>query len=217
MGKIGKALFVILVICIPIFSLISAANLIFRPPDLYKHELRKMMDIEESVVKGHEERLAESFSDFMWGKEKSLGHIISAEKTVDLFGQNEQAAMEKLRRYLNIISIMGVIALISIVLVCILFRSANEKPALRSAYKYSLIVYGMMVAALGVLLELDGGRMVLLHRISSGGLEEGSLLTQIITEVFARDAFLASGAFSALMMAILAYVIWKISKPRRMF
>ncbi|MGI6751955.1 MAG: hypothetical protein ACOX4U_04965 [Anaerovoracaceae bacterium] len=217
MGKIYRIIFVALVIFIPIFSIIGASNLIFRAPDLYKHEFEKQLVVEEIDIRNHEERLAQSFSQYMRGKEETFSFTLSAEEDENLFTANDQQTMEKLRSFLNVLSVIGGVAALCILVSCLFFRAKGEKPILRSAYRYSLIVFGMSIAAFGVLLEVDGGRVMGLHLAAPAIFGEGDLLPRLITGEFTRGAFLAGCLFSGLIMAILGYIIWKISKPRRMF
>lgn len=216
MNTIYKILFVALVICIPVTSIVTAVNVIFRPPDFYAYEFQKIQNDDEVMGKISEQDVAEFFSDFMWGKEKTFSYNPSTEaQDAGLFTINEQIIMEEVRRNVNRITLVGGVAVLTVLGVCLYFRNTKEKQLLREAYKYSIIFYGIFGTAIGILLELN--QITDFHWISSEAFRGDDILSKIVTEVFVRDAFWVGIGISALLMGIIAYVIWKISKPRRMF
>ena len=74
MRVLVRILIGILVLCIPIVSILAAANLITRAPDLYSFEFTRSQVLTENKIRIDEKELSEYISDFMLGKEDEFDY-----------------------------------------------------------------------------------------------------------------------------------------------
>ena len=218
MKRVYYILFVLWIVCLPVFSVTAAGNLMFRAPDLYAFEFTKAQISSETGVQLNEEELSQFFSDFMLGKKKEFSFEVEyREQGQELFNMNEQIIMEQFRDMLNLTALAGCAALLFLILFTWFFVRKEWREPLRKGFKLSLALFGAFWIALFIMVEVEGGRALGYRLIASQPIGADDILPRLVTEVFVQDAFWVGFVISAILTSIIGYVIYKFTKPRRMF
>jgi small-conductance mechanosensitive channel len=187
-------------------------------PDLYVYEFNKNQIADEIDLGMKDDELGKFFSDFMMGEKASFDLFTEyRDREQDVFGTMEQINMENARRLLNdtIFILGGALALAAAG--CSIYLVKKRKYELRSAYKGAILVYTVMMATLFIAFNIDQSKEFMYNRIFINQFGTDDVLPLMLTEQFAQMSLIASAAISLIVLVILASVIWRLTKPRRMF
>lgn len=203
-----KILLIALIICLPVISILLAENAICRMPDFYVHEFTQAQVSEKIGGDMSDVKLGQFFSDFMIGKTEKFAYTTyEAEYQQALFTKKESRYMADARGMLNVLTAVLAGAVVLATAACIYFLTRKGKDILRSILKWSFGVYALFIAVLIPILIHTG--------VPSFG--KDSSLAILISARFAGDWIIAGVVGSAVVMVVLAAVIWNLTKPKRMF
>lgn len=218
MSIFNRILFFIIAISIPVVCILSAFNIVFRMPDLYIYEFNKNQIADEIDLGMKDDELGEFFSDFMMGKKDNFDLFTEyRDREQDVFGTVEQINMENARRLLNdsvyILGGAGVLAVFG----CFIYLIKKRKQEFRIAYKGGILVYTILMVVLFILFNIDQTKEFLYRLIFINPFGTDDVLPLMLTEQFAQMSLVAITAISLILLVVLASVIWRLTKPRRMF
>ena len=218
MGIFNRIIFFIIAVSIPVFCILSAFNVVFRMPDLYVYEFNKNQIADEIDLGMKDDELGKFFSDFMIGKKADFDLFAEyRDREQDVFGTMEQINMENARRLLNdSIYILGGAAALAAAGCCVYFIK-KRKYELRIAYKGGVLVYTILMVISFILFHIKQSKEFLYHRIFINQFGTDDVLLLMFTEQFAKMSLIAIAAVSLVILVILASIIWRLTKPRRMF
>ena len=218
MSIFHRIIFFIIAVSIPVVCILSAFNIVFRMPDLYVYEFNKNQIADEIDLGMKDDELGKFFSDFMIGEKANFELFTEyRDREQDVFGTMEQINMENARRLLNdTIYILGG-AFVLAAAGCSIYLVRKRKYELRIAYKGGVLVYTVMMVILFVAFNIDQSKEFLYHRIFVNQFGTDDVLPLMLTEQFAQMSLIAITAISLIVLVILASIIWRLTKPRRMF
>jgi hypothetical protein len=187
-------------------------------PDLYVYEFNKNQIANEIDLGMKDEELGNFFSDFMTGKKDDFNLFTEyRDREQSVFGTVEQINMENARRLLNdTLYVLGGAALLAAAGCCI-YLIKKRKYELRIAYKAGILVYTVMVMILFIVFYIDQSKEFLYRLIFINQFGADDVLPVILTEQFAQMSLIAIAAVSLILLVIFASIIWRLTKPRRMF
>ncbi len=218
MSIFNRIIFFIIAISIPVVCILSAFNIVFRMPDLYSYEFNKNQIADEIDLNMKEDELGKFFSEFMTGKKDDFELFTEyRDREQDVFGTVEQINMENARRLLNdsvyILGGAGILAVIS----CCVYLTTKRKQELRMAYKGGILVYTILMVILFVMFNIDQPKEFLYRLVFINTFGTDDVLPLMLTERFAQMSLIAVTAISLIILVVLASIIWRLTKPRRMF
>ncbi len=213
-----RILFIIIAVCIPIVTITGASNIVFRMPDLYSFEFKRVQVADEVDLGISDEELAVFFSDFMRGKEEHFDLFTEyRDREQSVFGAVEQINMENARGLLNLtLYILGGAALLT-VLSCLIVLVKKKKHELRTAFKAGIFIQTAALVASHIVMNLEPQRLFFYQKIFPSQFGADDVLPLMLTGAFAQISLAAVSAISFIILAVLASVIWRLTKPRRMF
>lgn len=217
MNVLMRFLYIALILCIPVTSVLIAENLVSRAPDLYNYEFTKSQVLYDINAGVSDKEMGEYFSDFMMGKEKEFTYIADEDRPVNLFNANESGTMEQVRYLLNVSAVILSAAVFIGTVAAAVFLYRLQKEKVRTAYKWSWAVYAGIIIGLFASIYIPAVNDIVFQWLYTDGFGADSLLMQLITPVFIRDWFIADFIISLIAMIVLGSVILRITRPKRMF
>ncbi len=213
-----RILFCVIAVCVPVVTILSGFNIVFRMPDLYVYEFNKNQTTKEVELGITNDELGEFFSDYMMGKEKELNLLVEyRDRERPVFGAVEKLNMENARELLNnSLFVLGG-ALILGVAGCGVFLAKKKKYELRGAFKAGILVQTLALIACSFALYFDQPRSFLYHKICTSAFGADDVLPLMLTKEYAQLSVAAASAVSIVLLVILVSVVWRLTKPRRMF
>lgn len=213
-----RILFCIIAICIPTVTILSGFNIVFRMPDFYVYEFNKNQTTDKVDLGITDDELGRFFSDYMMGKEKDLNLFAEyRDREQSVFSTVEKINMENARKQLNDSLFFLGGALVLGALSCGAFLTKKKKYELRGAFKAGIFVETVALVACSFALYFNQPRAFLYHKIFTNSFGADDVLPQMLTKEFAQLSAAAASAVSIVLLVILASVVWKLTKPRRMF
>ena len=218
MRVLVRILIGILVLCIPIVSILAAANLITRAPDLYSFEFTRSQVLTENKIRIDEKELSEYISDFMLGKEDEFDYKLETqdgEKAI--FNEDEASFMKQVRYVLNqTATVLLVISVLILIGILVLFRY-DIKHLVRFAYKLSVGLFIVFWFIIAWLLSSSAIGSWYNRVFTEEILGTDSLLLLMFNHAFVRDWLIALLGISIITMIVIGLILWRLTKPRRMF
>ena len=213
-----RILLIIIAICIPVVAVFSALNIVFRMPDLYVYEFNSNQIANEIDLGIKDDELGQFFSDFMSGKEKDFNLFAEyRDREQSVFGTGEQINMENARKLLNYTIYLFGGAFVLSIISCGIFLVKKKKYELRIAFKTSMIVFAVLQVIIYILFYIGKIRTFFYGIIFVNPFGADDALPLMLTERFARLSLVSNSIVALILMVIFASVIWKLTKPRRMF
>jgi len=208
----------ILVLCIPITSILVAANLITRAPDLYSFEFTRSQVLSENKIRIGEKELSDYISDFMLGKEEEFDYKLEThDGEKDIFNDEETYFMKQVRFALNQTATVLIVVLILIVIGILLLFRYGLKHMVRFSYKLSVGLFAVFWFAIGWILSSSALGSWYSKIFTEDILGTDSLLLLLFNDTFVRDWFLALLGISIITMIVIGIILWRLTRPRRMF
>ena len=211
-------LLVLLFISLPITARCISNNLATRMPDLYQYELKSSQELLRIDVNLNEDEMGSFFSDFMFGKKEEFQISYKAGQNTDsLFTKEEQITMERFKKIEDKILLVGVISLGIFLLSFFILFKQNLKELIRRAFLKAISIYlalagGLLVASLfGSITKLTY-KYVFYYEI-----KEFYILPRLLTEELLYKMEIGTMVLATILMIIVWYFTWKITKPRRIF
>jgi len=213
-----RILFIIIAVSIPVVSILSAFNVVFRLPDIYVYEFNRNQIADEIDLGISDEELGQFFSEFMKGKEDDFDLFTEyRDREQAVFGTVEQINMENARGLLNYsLYIIGGAAFLAILSYAI-FLVKKKKQELRIAFKGGILAFTVMLVLFYVVFYFDQTRAFLYRLIFINQFGADDALPLMLTEQFARMSLVAVSAVALVILVILTSITWRLTKPRRMF
>lgn len=207
-----------LVILLPVIAIFSAMNLVSRAPDLYRYEFTAGNVSDEYEIGRSDSELAEFFSDFMWGKERQFSLQIAVnEQEQELFTIYEEIVARDVRAFLDFLGIITIAALLLVIISVGLLRRYDLREKIRWAYKVAWGWFAILWTILTSIFILPAFSIRLFSFLDVIPNSEDTLLLQLITVEFLKDWFLADVVLSIIVMTVIGFLLWSLSKPKLMF
>ncbi|MBE6033218.1 MAG: DUF1461 domain-containing protein [Clostridiales bacterium] len=213
-----KTLSIALAVTIPITSFCLGANIVTRMPDVYQYEFKATNLLKHFDFDKNNDEMGDFISDFMIGQIAEFQLVSGDEdRPQPVFSENEMTAAANARKYMNIVAALGILALAVMVGSFIMLKKYALDKEIRKDFKVGTIIYIGLIAVylIGFFVAAKTG-----HSLSDmiGYVpDEKDVLPQIITEGLRTRLFLSAPVVSTIMMAIMGYVMFKITEPRRIF
>jgi hypothetical protein len=208
----------IIAVCVPAIAVSGALNIVFRAPDLYAFEFTQSQVADEIDLGMSDEELGRFFSDFMRGKEDHFALFTEyRDREQAVFGAIEQSNMERVRRLLDMTFYVLGAAFFLIVLSCTFFLKRDWKRELRGAFKLGLLVQTAVLAGVFAVMNLEPQRVFFYQKLFPNQFGADDVLPLMLTKEFAQLGLAAVAVISFIFLTLLISVLWRLTKPRRMF
>lgn len=209
---------VILAITLPVVSLCGGFNLAGRMPDLYSYEMKATEALNSIGIDENEDEMGAFFSSYMTGKKETFQlTYLFGENTDDLFLSEEQGTMKRYKGALDYSLVIGGIALALALIAYFLIYKQNLKQLLRTSLIRGIPVYLALAGTFLTAIGIGTFRSRILQYLFPYEIKEFLVLPQLLPESFFLHLFLVSLFISLIIMSLIWYFTWKITKPRRIF
>jgi hypothetical protein len=218
MKIVNLVLAIIIIISTPIAIISLANNLTTRMPDLYQYEFKSTEILGTLAIERSEDEMGQFFSEFMTGKTEKFQIVYQfGDNTDNLFTNNEQITMTKLKRTSDEILGVGIIALILFLISYFLLYKQSLKILLRKTFLKVVVHFSILITII-TLCAFTSPLIDSAYRfIFNYEIESFMALPKLLPTSFFVHSLLTTVIISIIGMLILWYFTWKITKPRRIF
>src|SRR5665648_167043 len=218
MKILNLILAIILVISMPVSIICLANNLTTRMPDLYQYELKSTEVLSDLSVEKNEDEMGQFFSEYMLGKtQKFQIEYQFGDNTDNLFTPDEQKTMEKFKSSSNLILFTGLAALLFSLVSYFLLYKQNLKMLLRRTFSRAAVLFGAFIVAITLATFMSPLIKIQYAFLFDYEIKSFLVLPKLLPESFFIHSALTTVGISIIIMLILWYFTWKITKPRRIF
>ena len=219
MKRFNKVLLTGVMFFLPLVILIGAVNFTARMPDFYQYEFNSARTAKAIGVSIKNDELAGLFSDFMWGMSQELALEVpfAGDEMSNIFLEEEERALGRLRTILNAFSLAGAVIAMAVAGSYYVLLRDGDKKELRRAFLLSvpvLLAFDGALAAL-LLLSVTGGGVEAFFL--GGPLPESGALLQMLSRALLVHGVLTAVALSLILYIIAGMITWSLTKPYRMF
>jgi hypothetical protein len=187
-------------------------------PDLYQYELKSTEALNNLSVEKNEDEMGQFFSDYMLGEtQKFQIEYQFGDNTDNLFTSDEQKTMEKFKSSSNLILFAGLIAMFFSLVSYFLIYKQNLKSVLRRAFLKAVILFAAFISSITLATILSPLIKIYYALLFDYEIKTFLVLPKLLPESFFIHSALTTVAISIIIMLILWYFTWKITKPRRIF
>ncbi|MFV0515961.1 MAG: hypothetical protein ACK5MV_01020 [Aminipila sp.] len=213
-----KTLSVALAVSIPFTCFCIGVNIVTRMPDVYQYEFKATDALKSFDFNKNNDEMGEFISDFMIGKEKQFQIIAGDEdRPQAVFSENEMLAAATARKYVNIIAIVGLFfSILTVVSIVVMKRYELDKE-IRKKFNMGAIIYAglLLTYLIGFFIMAKTGHYMC-NMLSYTPMEE-DVLPGIMTAGLTTRIYFSIAGVSTIVIAILGYIIYKLTAPKRIF
>ena len=214
-----KVLAILLAIFIPLTTILLAANIVFRVPDLYNFEINRTSALEDAEIKIDEDgAIGDLISSYMLHKTDTFQmlHEFRGGKE-GLFTDNDKKAMERYRAFLDKTFIILIIIFVISIGGFIFMSATKWIRRLRKVYTVALLFYiAILLGSIAIFLN-KGAIQNMLNKVLGVSLGSNDVLDMIFSTSFVTISTLSIIAISLLVMLVGNSIIRYLTKDYRMF
>jgi len=218
MKIVNLILSIILVISVPVSIICLTNNLTTRMPDLYQYELKSTEVLKDLSVEKNEDEMGQFLSEFMLGKtQKFQIEYQSGDNTDNLFTPEEQKTMEKYKSMSNAILFTGLVALFFSLVSYFLLYKQNLKILLRRTFSRAAILLAALIGTITLATFFSPLIKIQYAFLFDYEIKSFLALPKLLPKSFFVHSAVTTVGLSIIVMVILWYFTWKITKQRRIF
>ncbi len=215
---INRIIVVLLTLIIPFVTIALAANIMTRLPDIYAFEFTRSQVTEAAELTAKPADIAALFSAYLNGKTDEFQLVAEYQgREQQVFTMKDQIGMHNVQKMINGLLLSAIISLLVGVLLIYIALKRYEKELVRTAYKYSVALYGLFWIGLFIASASGTITQIMQTLIFISGFDVDSLLGMLLSGSFFSVWFTFTFIGSAVILFILGNIIWKYTKERRMF
>lgn len=202
---------------IPVIAFSAADNLVSRMPDLYSYSFTERQISEELPTSQSDQELAGAFSSYLVGQTDMLEILSDDDPPQSLVTDAEQASMDQFKQMLDRTTLGAGVALILVLILSIFLLYHDFKYELRESYKWSWLFYLVYGIITGVAILVPVTRDLLRQWLFLGPWPEEGILAQLVDRTFFNHYILFRYLISLAMMLLFGFLVWNVTKSRRIF
>lgn len=218
MKRVNRILLILFIIMLPITVVSLGANITARMPDVYQFDFKATNGLSGLYLEKSDDEMGEFISDFMFGKVEAFQLEVGDDDEKELvFTAEESTAVAKARTYLNVLMVVGLVAMVIAVAAVIMAKRYGLDKELRGYFKKSVSVYAVITVAYVVVF------FVILNMGHSPGEivgyvpMEDEVLPLIFTKGLLTKICLTSAVVGSVLYGLIGYLIYKLTEPKKIF
>ena len=219
MRKLNYFFSFILVITMSLAIVLLSSNLVLRTPATYSFHFNdsEVMDEIPYNITGNEMSGKIVSYTFSFSKEPFQVYEENGKFKDPVFKSNEQQVMQKARNIINVGLAAGLVCLAAFIGIYIYLFKGNFKKALRNRFKIGMGITAALLVAQLVAFNLKPFRKWLYNSLIGIKLTKDSTLAVILGDPFFKTYLIFTTIAGFALLAIAAYVHFKVTKPERIF
>lgn len=218
MRILNLILTIILIISLPVSAICLSNSLTSAMPDLYQYELKSTEALGDIYIEKTEDEVGQIFSDFMMGKTEKFQIQYQFGDNIDnLFTYDEQKTMDKFRDVNRLTFFIGLDTLLICLLSYVLLYKQNLKPLLRRTFMKAAIVFAVLAGVLFISTFIAPVMDLRYEYLFDYELKPFLILPKLISKAFFVHGTQATVVIATVVMIVVWYFTWKMTKPRRIF
>lgn len=213
--NIGAFVFMLL---IPIMVICLASNIVMRYDGFFAFFMSKTEVVREIPYAVEKEDLSKTFSDYMQHKTKNFQLTEKQEYNPQkLFTERNDSIMHMIRKILDILLVIGTLALIGCVSLFIFVLRSGEKSLIFNRYLDSLVILGVLLIGDVLVFAIPEARALLFREFFGVKFLPGDVLIQIFQKNLALYFLVGQLIVCAIIVIAMSYIVYKFASRRKMF
>ncbi|MDR0357076.1 MAG: hypothetical protein LBH63_01700 [Clostridiales Family XIII bacterium] len=217
-SALAVALAAIFALAVPVFSVVFAANVVFRMPDLYNFDVGRTVVADEIELNIKTDAIGDLISDYMFHKTDYFqvrAEYQGREKPV--FSINDGMNMSRYRKLLDRSFIVLCASAVSGVAIFVLLRKTGRKRGLRNGYRAGIALCALAYLGMGEFVRNEGLRSTLLRVLLNVRPQNTDVLPLLFGEGYRLGAFIAIVVISGVIVIVGFSVVRLFTKVNKMF
>lgn len=213
-----KFLATILVVTIPLMIMCLSANLFMRIGDVYEYNLDSSEIMDHTTIRTEKTEVVNSLTSYMQHKTGELSLMESVEyDPQQLYGAEDREAMAQTRRLLDIMLVIGVLAMLITALCYFLLIRWHVRDIFMKRFKMAAAVTLAIEAVNFIVVSVKPLREFVFGHFIRMDFPDGDNLTILISEDFPMQVAVFEAIFGVIVLLIMAYFTWSVAGRRKMF
>lgn len=219
MKKFNSACSMASVIIIAVFLITLSQNLVVRTSELYSFYFNDSQAVSYVYTELSENEIADEIVAFMnsWNPEEFQIYENTGYDLQGIFDENDGYNMMCIKRAVDMSAVLCIVSLILVTAIYFYLIKCEEKKKLRTAFRIAFIITVLASAAEIIILATSAGRAWLAEIFKLRALGEESVLATLLGADFLSMAVIFFAIISAVVLAVAAYVNYRLTKPPRIF
>ena len=215
---INKFLAGMLVVTLPVMIICLSANVLMRMGDVYKYSLDSSGIMDSTTLRTTKNDVVDTISKYMQHRTDELSLVEDAEiEPVEIFGTEDREAMGQARTLLDIMLVVGTLALIASAIAYFLLIRWRVKDVFMKRFKVAFAVTIAVEALNYVVVAVEPVRRIVFGHFIRMDFPDGDNLVLLLTDDFPGQVAMFEAIMGTVLMLILAYFTWSVAGRRKMF
>ena len=208
----------LLIICIPVMIICLVANVMVRTEDTLEYSLKQSQILNSAPVIVDETQFVDLLSDYMQHKTNDFSLLEAVEyEPQDVFKDADRIMMNKWRWSMDILAILGILALAGTAVCYFFLIRWRKKVVLMSNFKKAAVVTIAFALLWAVLKASAPVRAATWFKLVGMKVDEGNLLYLVSSKGYFSQLTVFELIGTAAFLGVMAYLTWEIAGQRKMF
>lgn len=213
-----KFLSTVLVVTIPLMIICLSANIFMRIGDVYEYNLDSSEIMDHTTIRTEKTEVVNSLTLYMQHKTGELSLMESVEyDPQQIYGPEDREAMAQTRRLLDIMLVVGVLAMLITMACYFLLIRWHVRDIFMRRFKLAAVVTLVMEALNFVVVTFKPLRELVFGQFIRMDFPDGDNLIILISEDFPMQIAIFEAIFGVIALLIMAYFTWSVAGRRKMF
>lgn len=219
MKKFNMICSVVAVITTAILLITLAQNITVRSSELYTFYFNDSRAVAYLYTDLTANEVADGITDFMgaWKPEEFQIYEDTGYDLQGIFDEDESYNMMRVKQGVDISAVLCLVSLILTIAIYWNLIRCGEKKMLKYGFRISFVLTFAVSAAEVFLLKTESGMNWLAEFMHMKSLEENSALMTILGPEFLSMAAIFLAGISVVILAVTAYLNYRLTKPERIF
>ncbi len=222
MGRLRILCSIILALCIPVVVIAASENLAYRVPDGYLYHFNDSQCVDRLQASVSSEDVADAIAAFMNGGKAAYaeGFQVYEDTGYDklgIFDARDSYNMLVLKRMVDVLAIMGTVALALTVAIYIFLIRRDERKTLRNAYRVGAGLSGLFIVLQALVMGMEDLRTIFLRTVGMRSFAEDSKLLLLLDQDCFHVLTVLMTAVAVLLLLALTYLNHRFTRQPRIF
>ena len=215
---IKKFLASVLVVSVPLMIFCITANVLMRMNDIYDYSLESSGVIDNMTISTSKEEVVGSITKFMQHRSDELTLVSNyGYEPQELYSEEDKEAMGQTRRLLDIMLVIGILALLATAASYFFLIRWRVKAIFMKRFKLAAVVF-LVIEALNVItLIVSPLRKAVYGWFIPMDFPDGDNLVMFLSDAFPAQVAVFELIVGTVLLLILAYGTWSVAGKKKMF
>jgi hypothetical protein len=208
----------VLVVTIPLMIFCLSANVLMRIGDVYEYNMDSSEIMNHTSLSTSKSEVVNSLTMFMQHRTDEMSLMENVEyEPEELFSDLDRQAMGSARMLLDIMLVIGLLALIITAVCYFLLIRWHVRDIFMKRFKLAVVVLLIMEAVNLIVVTAEPLRRLVYGHFIQMDFPDGDNLLILLSEDFPKQIAIFEAIFAVVVLLIMAYFTWSVAGKRKMF